>query len=77
MGFYNVEKILKHKYQQGWRFFTQWEGFPVSSATWEPTRSFKQPNGRLNSVFERYCREQNLPTTITTTTVKRRASFEE
>ena len=76
MGFYNVEKILKHKYQQGWRFLTQWEGFPVSSATWEPARSFKLPDNRLNSVFERYCREQNLPTTITTT-VKRRASFEE
>jgi transposase InsO family protein len=35
-GFYQVEAILKHKYRQGWRFLTKWEGFPISSSTWEP-----------------------------------------
>ena len=41
MGFYNVERILKHKYLQGWRFLTQWEGYPLSAATWEPIKSLR------------------------------------
>ena len=40
-GYYNVEAILKHKYDQGWKFLTKWESFPMASSTWEPPRSFK------------------------------------
>ena len=60
IGFYNVRKILKHKFQQGWKFLVWWENFPVSNATWEPIKSFLQPNGSVNSVFKDYCLENNL-----------------
>ena len=60
LGFYNVEKILKHKYQQGWKFLVAWENFPISASTWEPISSFLHPNGSLNSVFKRYCEEKKL-----------------
>ena len=37
-GFYMVKSILRfrHRYRQGWRFLTLWEGFGVEKATWEP-----------------------------------------
>ena len=53
--FFNVEDILKHKFSQGWRFLTHWEGFPISDATWEPIKSFIQPGGVVNSKFKEYC----------------------
>jgi hypothetical protein len=28
-GFFNVEKISRHKFQQGWKFLTCWESFPL------------------------------------------------
>ena len=59
-GFYNVQSILKHKYHQGWRFLTQWEGYPLNASTWEPTKAFKLPDGRLNSKFKEYCEEHGL-----------------
>jgi hypothetical protein len=59
-GFYNVSSILKHKFQQGWRFLTHWEGFPVSASTWEPIRSFTLPQGRINSKFQEYCLAKGL-----------------
>ena len=60
LGFYNVKEILKHKFQQGWKFLVWWENFPVTSATWEPISSFLLPNGSVNSVFKQYCLEHNL-----------------
>lgn len=60
MGFYNVYKILKHKYQGGWKFLVWWENFPASSRTWEPVASFVQPGGRMNEVFKNYCVDHNL-----------------
>ena len=60
MGFYNVEAILKHKYQQGWKFSVKWENFPVSSATWEPWPAFVVPNGSVNQVFQIFCERQGL-----------------
>lgn len=60
IGFYNVFKILKHKFQQGWKFLVWWENFPMSASTWEPVSNFVQPNGSVNSVFKAYCLENNL-----------------
>ena len=60
LGYYNVEKIIKHKFQQGWRFLVVWEGFPVSAATWEPISAFVLPNGKVNQVFKEYCEERGL-----------------
>ena len=59
-GYYNVESILKHKFRQGWRFLTKWEGFPLSSSTWEPVKSFVQPNGRVCGPFKEYCQTKGL-----------------
>ena len=60
-GFYEVEAILQHKYQQGWKFLVEWKNFPVSSATWEPPRHFRYPDGSYNTIFEDYCRRQGIP----------------
>ena len=49
-GFYLVKSVLRHRYRQGWRFLTLWEGFGVEEATWEPFSAFVLPEGRLNSV---------------------------
>ena len=47
-GFYLVKSVLRHRYRQGWRFLTVWEGFGVEEATWEPFSAFVLPEGRLN-----------------------------
>ena len=60
LGYYNVFKILKHKFQQGWKFLVQWENFPVSASTWEPISAFVLPNGSVNSIFKEYCEERGL-----------------
>ena len=59
-GFYTVQNIIKHKFHQGWRFLTHWEGYPLDASTWEPIKAFKLPDGRLNSKFVEYCELHNL-----------------
>ena len=59
-GFFTVNNIIKHKFHQGWRFLTHWEGYPVDASTWEPIKAFKLPDGRLNSKFLEYCEQHNL-----------------
>ena len=39
-GFYLVKSILRHRYPQGWRFLTLWEGLGVEEATREPFPPF-------------------------------------
>ena len=51
---YEVDRILKHKYQQGWKFLTSWKNYPVSTATWEPPKHFVMPNGEWNQIFMDY-----------------------
>ena len=60
LGFYNVSKIIKHKFQQGWKFLVVREGFPISAATWEPITAFLLPNGSVNCIFKKYCEERGL-----------------
>ena len=45
-GFYLVKSVLRHRYRQGWRFLTLWEGFGVEEATWEPFSAFVLPATR-------------------------------
>ncbi len=59
-GYYNVYKILKHKFQQGWKFLVWWEGFPITASTFEPISSFILANGSINSVFKAYCVDNGL-----------------
>ena len=57
-GFYLVKSVLRHRYRQGWRFLTLWEGFGVEEATWDPFSAFVPPEGRLNSVLVDYFKAQ-------------------
>ena len=59
-GFYLVKSVLRHRYRQGWRFLTLWEGLGVEEATWEPFSAFVLPEGRLNSVLVDYLSQNNL-----------------
>ena len=59
-GFYLVKSVLRHRYRQGWRFLTLWEGFGVEEATWEPFSAFVLPEERLNSVLVDYLSQNNL-----------------
>ena len=51
---------MKHKFKSGWKYLTQWKNFPVSNSTWEPLRSFVLEDGKINTVFEEYCRNKGL-----------------
>ena len=55
-----MKSVIRHRYRQGWRFFTLWEGFGVEEATWEPFSAFVLPEGRLNSVLVDYLSQNNL-----------------
>ena len=59
-GLYLVKSVLRHRYHQGWRFLTLWEGFGVEEATWEPFSAFVLPEERLNSVLVDYLSQNNL-----------------
>ena len=59
-GFYLVKSVLRHRYCQGWRFLTLWEGFRVEEATPEPFFAFVLPEGRLNSVLVDYLSQNDL-----------------
>ena len=59
-NFYLVKSVIRHRYRQGWRFPTLWEGFGVGEATWEPFSAFVLPEGRLNSVLVDYLSRNNL-----------------
>ena len=59
-GFYIVKSVHLHRYCQGWRFFSLWEGFVVEEATSEPLSAFVVPEGRLNSVLVDYLSKNNL-----------------
>ena len=59
-GFFKVEAILKHKFQQGWKFLTKWENYPLSTSTWEPPKSFKLGKNLWNEVFVQYCKQKGL-----------------
>ena len=59
-GFYQVKLVFRHRYSQGWRFFTLWEGFGVEEAIWEPLSAFAFSEGRLKSVLLDYLSQNNL-----------------
>ena len=59
-GLYLVKLVLSHRYRQGWRFLTLWEGFGVEEATWEPFSAFLLPEGRLKFVLVDYLSQNNL-----------------
>ena len=59
-GFYLVKSVIRHRYRQGWRFLTLWEGLGVEEATWEPFSAFVLPEGGLNSVLVDYVSQNNL-----------------
>ena len=59
-GFYLLKSVLGHRYRQGWRFLTLWQGFGVEEATWEPFSAFVLSEGRLNSVLVDYLTQNNL-----------------
>ena len=71
-GFYIVKKILKHKYEKGWRFLVLWDHpYTLADATWEPISSFVLEKNKLNEVFEEYCQEKKLEDVLST--ARRRA----
>ena len=59
-GFYLVKSVIRHRYRQGWRFLTLWEGFGVEEATWEPFSAFLLPERCQNSVLVDYLSQNNL-----------------
>ena len=59
-GLYLVKSVTRHRYRQGWRLLTVWEGFGVEEATWEIFTAFLLPEGCLNSVLADYVSQNNL-----------------
>ena len=58
-GYYVVAGIARHEYKQRWKFFTLWNGYRLSEATWEPMSAFLQPDGSINPIFRSYVTENN------------------
>ena len=54
-----MKLVILHRYRQGWRFLTLWEGFGVEEATWEPFSAFVLPDERLISVVVDYLSQDN------------------
>ena len=55
---WQLERILKHKNtKKGYMFFTKWEGYPMSEATWEPVNHFFH---RYSAPFVNYCLANGL-----------------
>ena len=52
-----VEKILDHRRNAKgeYMFLTQWQGYDIHDATWEPVSSFIH---RYNAEMARYCQEK-------------------
>ena len=44
-GYYVVAGTARHEYKQGSKFFTLWDGYGLSEATWEPMSAFMVPGG--------------------------------
>ena len=59
-GYFLVEKILKHKYKQGYFFLVKWENYALEDSTWEPIKAFVFEDGRINEIFKRYCEDHKL-----------------
>ena len=49
--YYFVERILRHTYKRGWRFYTKWSGYSISDCTWEPVTAFIIDDGSVNEVL--------------------------
>ena len=58
-GYYVVAGIARHECKQGWTFFTLWDEYGLSEATWEPMSAFKQPDGSINPILRSYLVENN------------------
>ena len=58
--FYLMKLVIQHRYRQGWRFITLWEGFGVGEATLQPFSAFVLFEGRLNSVLVYYLSQNDL-----------------
>ena len=58
--YYFVERILRHTYKRGWRFYTKWSGYSISDCTWEPVTAFILDDGNVNEAFAEYCKSQDL-----------------
>ena len=50
-GYYVVAGIARHEYKQGWTFFTLWDRYGLSEATWQPMSAFIQPDESINALL--------------------------
>ena len=58
-GYCVVAGIARHKYKQGSKFVTLWDGYGLSEANWEPMSALIQPDGSINPIFRSYLVENN------------------
>ena len=57
-GYCVVAGIARHEYKHGWKFLTQWDGYGLSKATWEPMSAVIHPDGTINPIFCSYLVEK-------------------
>ena len=62
-----VEAILKHRYQQGWRFLTKPWGYPIGDCVRETPHSFAVLKDKINELYANYCETHGLTTPLALT----------
>ena len=52
---YTVERILKHRRRgRGYQYYIQWEGYPITEASWESESAFSADGDTLANYKERH-----------------------
>ena len=65
LGYYVVAGIALHRYKQGWKFLSMWDGYGLSEATWKPRLTFIQPEVTINATCCSYPVEHNKSELLT------------
>ena len=52
---YTVERILKHRRRgRGYQYYVQWEGYPITEASWELELAFSADGDTLETYKEQH-----------------------
>ena len=60
---FRIDKILKMKFRNGWKYLTLWKDLPADQATWEPLSTFTQGN-QVHYAIKDFAQRAKNPTLL-------------